>query len=185
MFGLDLVVVLLIVVGLQLYFVCFVQQMVVVGGFVVFFGCIDDFMVCFCCGLVLVVFIECLGVEGVCYLVCGLCVMQWYYVWVKCVCCQNIKGILLQSLVVVDDSEVIIIEVVVQVECCSECGYYFKLLYFVCDFGVELVVDDFVSLMLDLFVSSFENGGLQCYGVNLLFFFGEFDEVLLFFGWSY
>lgn len=121
----------------------------------------------------------CLGVEffGSCYLYCLLCVMEWYYVCIKCMYCQNIKGIYFQNLQVVGDQQFGQVQMV-QVECCDECGYYFKIVYMEKDLQVELVVDDFVLLILDLFVVEI---GLQCSGVNLMLLFGDFEfGVLLF-----
>lgn len=174
MLGLDMAAAPLIAAGLQLHWVRLAQQTAAAhaGGPVAPFGRIDDPTVCPCCGSRPVASVERLGAEGARYLACGLCATQWHYVRVKCTHCQSTKGISLQNLVAADAAAAET-QPAVQAECCSECGYYLKLMHPARDNGIEPVADDLASLTLDLLVSE---EGQQRHGLNLLLLFGEPED---------
>lgn len=194
MLGLDLASAPLIAAGLQLHWVRLIWQTEAAAGAsgasgasgavgkssravgaITPFGRIDNPTACPCCGSRPVAGVTRLGAEGsgARYLACGLCATQWHYVRIKCSQCQGTKGISLQSLLLDGESDTKRGEPAVEVECCSECGHYLKLVHQERDHDVEPVADDLASLTLDLLVAESD---LQRVGANLLLLFGDPDE---------
>lgn len=193
MFGLDLGTAPLVAAALQLYFTGLVWQTQAVfdalpkpsPSALAPFGRIDDALACPCCGSRPVASITRIGAEGsgFRYLACSLCSTQWHYVRIKCTHCQSTQGISFQNLLAHDDatdgvaakpakSAQADAEQSVQVETCSVCQHYLKIVHMERDNQVEPMADDLASLTLDLLVA---DSGLARQGVNLMLLFGDPD----------
>lgn len=96
-----------------------------------------------------------MNVDGVRYVQCSLCAVQWNHVRVKCVSCGSTKGISYQAIEGIADT--------IKAETCDECRTYVKLLNRRKDPELEAVADDVASLGLDLLVTE---AGWQRAGVN-------------------
>lgn len=150
---------------LQVYWVVFVVSFYLIDLKLL----VDVLGLCLFCGMLLVVSVVqvCLFYVVYCYLLCLLCVCQWYYVCVQCSQCGVVgKDIVYCVLVEVDgDSGEVVCESVVCVEICDYCCSYCKILYLEKDLLLELVVDDFGMLVLDLLLVE---EGYVCVSQNLL-----------------
>jgi FdhE protein len=113
--------------------------------------------VCPCCGgpPVSSVVVGDANIEGVRYVQCSLCAVQWNHVRVKCVSCGSTKGIAYQAIEGIADT--------IKAETCDECRTYVKILNRRKDMELEPVADDVASLGLDLLV---HEAGWRRAGVN-------------------
>lgn len=176
MLGLDLATAPLVAAGLQLHWVCLLQQTQAAHGEdrIAPFGRTDNPTLCPCCGSRPVASVTRLGAElsGTRYLHCSLCAAEWHYVRIKCTHCQGTKGIHYENLQAAGDLQPGAVQAV-QAETCESCGHYLKIVHMEKDNQVEPLADDLASLTLDLLVS--EAGGLRS-GVNLMLLFGDPDD---------
>ena len=104
------------------------------------------------------------------YLHCWLCSAQWPVVRIKCSHCQQTKGIEYLSRQGNDSSQVT--PAAVEVEACSACRRYLKIMHMERDVEVEPIADDLASVTLDLLVSE---AGFERDGVNPMLLFGSPD----------
>ena len=190
--GLDLGSAPLVATGLQVYFAHLVAATGAAGAGarIAPFGRIDDETRCPCCGSRPTAAVTRIGAAeaGYRYLACSLCATQWHMVRIKCSRCRSTKGISYQSLRTLaddggdergggsaDDRKSRVEGAgagasAVELECCSECGHYLKIVHMERDPNVEPVADDLATLTLDLLAS--ESGDAR-HGVNLMLFFGD------------
>lgn len=159
----DLVIVLFLMVVLQVVWMDFVSCVMLID--VLYF---DQLGLCLVCGMYLVVSVVWVGgqYQGYCFFQCGLCMIEWYMVCIKCLYCDLMKGIVYYG--IEGGSEVI------KVELCDECKIYCKIGYQEKDYEFELLVDDFVSFMFDLLMNEV---GYQCSLLNLLLWLDVLCEV--------
>lgn len=101
--------------------------------------------------------------NGLRYLVCSLCACEWHVVRVKCVYCEQSKGLEYVSL---DDDRHAANQAPLRAEVCPGCRSYLKLLYLENDADGEALSGDLTSLMLDM---RLEQEGYQRLAPNLLF----------------
>lgn len=101
--------------------------------------------------------------NGLRYLVCSLCACEWHVVRVKCVYCEQSKGLEYVSL---DDDRHAADQAPLRAEVCPGCNSYLKLLYLENDADAEALSTDLTSLMLDM---RLEQEGYQRLAPNLLF----------------
>jgi FdhE protein len=101
--------------------------------------------------------------NGLRYLVCSLCACEWHVVRVKCVYCEQSKGLRYVSL---DDDRHAADQAPLRAETCPGCHSYLKLLYLENDAEAEALSTDLSSLMLDM---RLEQEGYQRLAPNLLF----------------
>jgi FdhE protein len=94
--------------------------------------------------------------QGLRYLSCSLCEMQWHMVRVKCSNCDSTKGIDYYSIAGTSGA--------VKAESCDECGAYLKVVYMDQDPYVDPVADDLATLALDLMM---DDSGKSRSGPNL------------------
>ncbi len=85
--------------------------------------------------------------NGLRYLVCSLCACEWHVVRVKCVYCEQSKGLDYVSL---DDDRHAANQAPLRAETCPGCRSYLKLLYLENDAEAEALSADLASLMLDM-----------------------------------
>jgi FdhE protein len=100
--------------------------------------------------------------NGLRYLVCSLCACEWHVVRVKCVYCEQSKGLQYVSL---DDDRHGADQAPLRAEVCPGCNSYLKLLYLENDAEAEALSADLTTLMLDI---RLEQEGYQRLAPNLL-----------------
>ncbi len=100
--------------------------------------------------------------NGLRYLVCSLCACEWHVVRVKCVYCEQSKGLEYLSL---EDDRHAANQAPLRAEVCPGCNSYLKLLYLENDADAEALSADLSSLMLDMRLSQ---DGYQRLAPNLL-----------------
>ncbi|KOY02464.1 formate dehydrogenase accessory protein FdhE [Pseudomonas nunensis] len=100
--------------------------------------------------------------NGLRYLVCSLCACEWHVVRVKCVYCEQSKGLGYVSL---DDDRYAADQAPLRAEVCPGCNSYLKLLYLENDAEAEPLSTDLTSLLLDM---RLEQEGYQRLAPNLL-----------------
>jgi FdhE protein len=96
--------------------------------------------------------------QGLRYLVCSLCAVEWHMVRVKCAACAGTKGITYLGIEGSTDA--------IRAECCDSCKSYLKIFNLEKDTSLEVCADDLASLALDMLVS---DEGYDRAGPNLLF----------------
>jgi FdhE protein len=99
---------------------------------------------------------------GLRYLVCSLCACEWHVVRVKCVYCEQSKGLEYLSL---EDDRHAANQAPLRAEICPGCNSYLKLLYLENDADAEALSADLSSLMLDMRLAQ---DGYQRLAPNLL-----------------
>lgn len=85
--------------------------------------------------------------NGLRYLVCSLCACEWHVVRVKCVHCEQSKGLKYVSL---DDDRVMIEKAPLRAEVCPNCNSYLKQIYLECEPDAEALSADLATLTLDM-----------------------------------
>lgn len=100
--------------------------------------------------------------NGLRYLVCSLCACEWHVVRVKCVYCEQSKGLEYLSL---EDDRHAANQAPLRAEVCPGCNSYLKLLYLENDAHAEALSADLASLMLDMRLAQ---DGYQRLAPNLL-----------------
>ena len=100
--------------------------------------------------------------NGLRYLVCALCACEWHAVRVKCVYCEQSKGLQYFSL---EDDRHVAGQAPLRAECCLECHSYLKLVYLESDAQSETLSADLASLALDM---RLDQEGYQRLAPNLL-----------------
>ncbi|MFW9082515.1 formate dehydrogenase accessory protein FdhE [Pseudomonas sp. P2757] len=100
--------------------------------------------------------------NGLRYLVCSLCACEWHVVRVKCVYCEQSKGLNYLSL---EDDRHAANHAPLRAELCPGCNSYLKLLYLENDAEAEALSADLSSLLLDMRLSQ---DGYQRLAPNLL-----------------
>lgn len=100
--------------------------------------------------------------NGLRYLVCSLCACEWHVVRVKCVYCEQSKGLEYLSL---EDDRHAANQAPLRAEVCPGCNSYLKLLYLENDADAEALSADLSSLMLDMRLTQ---DGYQRLAPNLL-----------------
>jgi FdhE protein len=85
--------------------------------------------------------------NGLRYLVCSLCACEWHVVRVKCVYCEQSKGLQYVSL---DSDRHAADKAPLRAETCPGCRSYLKQLYLECDAEGEALSADLSSLILDM-----------------------------------
>ena len=126
--------------------------------------------VCPCCGSLPVASLRRIGGlhQGLRYLVCSLCAVQWHMVRIKCSHCESTAGIGYLTLSTDPDSDVgkaAAAREVVKAEVCDECSSYLKLVSLEADHDADPVADDLATLALDLLTDA---RGYARVGPNLL-----------------
>ncbi|WP_285415578.1 formate dehydrogenase accessory protein FdhE [Pseudomonas sp. efr-133-TYG-5] len=100
--------------------------------------------------------------NGLRYLVCSLCACEWHVVRVKCVYCEQSKGLEYLSL---EDDRHAANQAPLRAEVCPACNSYLKLLYLENDAEGEALSADLASLLLDMRLAQ---DGYQRLAPNLL-----------------
>jgi FdhE protein len=100
--------------------------------------------------------------NGLRYLVCSLCACEWHVVRVKCVYCEQSKGLEYLSL---EDDRHAANQAPVRAEMCPGCNSYLKLVYLENDAAAEALSADLSSLLLDMRLAQ---DGYQRLAPNLL-----------------
>ncbi|WP_085603699.1 MULTISPECIES: formate dehydrogenase accessory protein FdhE [unclassified Pseudomonas] len=100
--------------------------------------------------------------NGLRYLVCSLCACEWHVVRVKCVYCEQSKGLEYLSL---EDDRHGANQAPLRAEVCPGCNSYLKLLYLENDGEGEALSADLGSLLLDMRLAQ---DGYQRLAPNLL-----------------
>jgi len=100
--------------------------------------------------------------NGLRYLVCSLCACEWHVVRVKCVYCEQSKGLQYVSF---DSDRHAADKAPLRAETCPGCQSYLKQIYLECDAEGEALSADLSSLMLDM---RLEQEGFQRPAPNLL-----------------
>lgn len=100
--------------------------------------------------------------NGLRYLVCSLCACEWHVVRVKCVYCEQSKGLQYVSL---DSDRHAAEQAPIRAETCPGCQCYLKQIYLECDAEGEALSADLSSLMLDM---RLDQEGFQRPAPNLL-----------------
>ncbi|TVT84336.1 formate dehydrogenase accessory protein FdhE [Pseudomonas sp. H3(2019)] len=85
--------------------------------------------------------------NGLRYLVCSLCACEWHVVRVKCVYCEQSKGLKYVSF---EDDRHTASQAPLRAEICPGCNSYLKLLYLENDAEAEALSTDLASLTLDM-----------------------------------
>jgi FdhE protein len=85
--------------------------------------------------------------NGLRYLACSLCACEWHVVRVKCVYCEQSKGLEYLSL---EDERHAANQAPLRAEMCPGCNSYLKLLYLENDADAEPLSADLSSLLLDM-----------------------------------
>lgn len=177
MHGVDLGAAPLVAAALQTYWTHMLlelQRTQDAGGSPI--GRIDDAGICPACGSRPTASITRTAgdAQGVRYLHCSLCSLQWHRVRIACVHCGGEKHIAYQSLAGADasgdDATGRGAQAAVQAETCDDCRHYLKIVHTDRDPFVDPVADDLASVTLDLLVAE---TGMERHGVNLLLLFGE------------
>ena len=105
--------------------------------------------------------------NGLRYLVCSLCACEWHAVRVKCVYCEQSKGLQYVSF---EDDRHAANQAPLRAEVCPGCNSYLKLIYLENDAEAEALSADLSSLMLDM---RLEQEGYQRLSPNLMLAPGE------------
>ncbi|MCU0070465.1 formate dehydrogenase accessory protein FdhE [Pseudomonas koreensis] len=100
--------------------------------------------------------------NGLRYLACSLCACEWHVVRVKCVYCEQSKGLEYLSL---EDDRHAANQAPLRAEVCPSCNSYLKLLYLENDADGEALSADLSSLLLDMRLAQ---DGYQRLAPNLL-----------------
>jgi FdhE protein len=100
--------------------------------------------------------------NGLRYLACSLCACEWHVVRVKCVYCEQSKGLEYLSL---EDDRHAANQAPLRAELCPGCNSYLKLLYLENDAEAEPLSADLSSLLLDMRLAQ---DGYQRLAPNLL-----------------
>ncbi|MEN5246083.1 formate dehydrogenase accessory protein FdhE [Pseudomonas atacamensis] len=100
--------------------------------------------------------------NGLRYLVCSLCACEWHVVRVKCVYCEQSKGLEYLSQ---EDDRHSAEQAPLRAEVCPSCNSYLKLLYLENDAEAEALSADLGSLLLDMRLAQ---DGYQRLAPNLL-----------------
>ncbi|WP_339508200.1 formate dehydrogenase accessory protein FdhE [Pseudomonas sp. RL_35y_Pfl2_P42] len=100
--------------------------------------------------------------NGLRYLACSLCACEWHVVRVKCVYCEQSKGLDYLSL---EDDRRAANQAPLRAEVCPGCNTYLKLLYLENDADAEALSADLASLLLDMRLAQ---DGFQRLAPNLL-----------------
>ncbi|WP_442111892.1 formate dehydrogenase accessory protein FdhE [Pseudomonas sp. NUPR-001] len=100
--------------------------------------------------------------NGLRYLVCSLCACEWHVVRVKCIYCEQSKGLTYFNL---DDDRYAAGKAPLRAECCPGCKSYLKQLYLECDAEAEALSADLASLALDM---RLDQEGFQRLAPNLM-----------------
>jgi len=100
--------------------------------------------------------------NGLRYLVCSLCACEWHVVRVKCVYCEQSKGLKYVSL---NDARVAVDKAPLRAEVCPGCNSYLKQIYLECDADAEALSADLASLTLDM---RLDLEGIQRLAPNLM-----------------
>lgn len=100
--------------------------------------------------------------NGLRYLVCSLCACEWHVVRVKCVYCEQSKGLKYVSL---EDDRVAVDKAPLRAEVCPSCNRYLKQIYLESEPEGEALSADMASLMLDM---RLDLEGIQRPAPNLL-----------------
>ncbi|MDD0975662.1 formate dehydrogenase accessory protein FdhE [Pseudomonas fontis] len=100
--------------------------------------------------------------NGLRYLLCSLCACEWHVVRVKCVYCEQSKGLLYYSF---EDDRHASGKAPLQAECCPGCSSYLKQVYLENDASAEGLSADLASLALDM---RLDGEGYQRLAPNLL-----------------
>ncbi|MEB0045119.1 MULTISPECIES: formate dehydrogenase accessory protein FdhE [unclassified Pseudomonas] len=100
--------------------------------------------------------------NGLRYLVCSLCACEWHVVRVKCVYCEQSKGLDYVSL---EDDRHAANQAPLRAEICPGCNSYLKQIYLENDAEAEALSADLSSLILDM---RLEQEGYQRLAPNLL-----------------
>jgi FdhE protein len=85
--------------------------------------------------------------NGLRYLVCSLCACEWHVVRVKCIYCEQSKGLKYVSF---EDDRYAANQAPLRAEICPGCNSYLKLLYLENDAEAEALSADLTSLTLDM-----------------------------------
>ncbi|MFJ3522116.1 formate dehydrogenase accessory protein FdhE [Pseudomonas sp. NPDC090203] len=85
--------------------------------------------------------------NGLRYLACSLCACEWHVVRIKCVYCEQSKGLKYMSL---DSDRVAVDKAPLRAEVCPGCNTYLKQIYLECDAYAEPLSADLASLALDM-----------------------------------
>lgn len=85
--------------------------------------------------------------NGLRYLACSLCACEWHVVRVKCVYCEQSKGLKYVSL---DDDRMSIDKAPLRAEVCPSCNSYLKHIYLEHAADAEMLSADLSSLTLDM-----------------------------------
>jgi FdhE protein len=85
--------------------------------------------------------------NGLRYLACSLCACEWHVVRVKCIYCEQSKGLKYVSF---EDDRHAADHAPLRAEVCPGCNSYLKLLYLENDADAEPLSADLTSLMLDM-----------------------------------
>ncbi|MBB3241974.1 FdhE protein [Pseudomonas sp. Tn43] len=100
--------------------------------------------------------------NGLRYLVCSLCACEWNAVRVKCVYCEQSKGL---EYISFEDDRHAANQAPLRAEVCPGCKSYLKLIYLENDAEAEALSADLSSLMLDM---RLEQEGYQRLSPNLM-----------------
>ncbi|MDB6141378.1 MAG: formate dehydrogenase accessory protein [Pseudomonas sp.] len=100
--------------------------------------------------------------NGLRYLVCSLCACEWHVVRVKCIYCEQSKGLKYVSF---EDDRHAPDHAPLRAEVCPGCNSYLKLLYLENDADAEALSADLTSLMLDM---RLDQDGYQRLSPNLM-----------------
>ncbi|TDF85929.1 formate dehydrogenase accessory protein FdhE [Pseudomonas sp. H9] len=100
--------------------------------------------------------------NGLRYLVCSLCACEWHVVRVKCIYCEQSKGLTYFNL---EDDRYAAGKAPLRAECCPGCNSYLKQLYLECDAEAEALSADLASLALDM---RLDQEGFQRLAPNLM-----------------
>ncbi|MDN7141495.1 formate dehydrogenase accessory protein FdhE [Pseudomonas sp. JQ170] len=100
--------------------------------------------------------------NGLRYLVCSLCACEWHVVRVKCVYCEQSKGLEYFNL---EDDRYAAGKAPLRAECCPGCKSYLKQIYLENDAGAEALSADLASLALDI---RLDEEGYQRLAPNLM-----------------
>ena len=101
--------------------------------------------------------------HGVRYATCSLCACEWHVTRIKCVPCQNTRGIAYQSL----EGAAGPAHPGVKAETCPDCQASLKIVSMETDPAVDAFADDLATLALDMLV---DEAGFHRAGRNLFLF---------------
>ncbi|WP_298602317.1 formate dehydrogenase accessory protein FdhE [Zoogloea sp.] len=103
------------------------------------------------------------GGHGVRYVTCSLCACEWHVTRIKCVPCQNTRGIAYQALEGASGPA----HRAVRAETCPDCQASLKIVSMETDPAVDAFADDLATLSLDMLV---DEAGFHRAGRNLFLF---------------